>query len=392
MSNYVDKFFVEVCCIIEYYMVYYYRNEKYGNNILKNSNKVPRKGGYTVMDFTVNIIEVIENLENEWMNSSSYKNNPTAFTKKKIDEHNIMMCCPYHNENKPSFGITTSYPYMFNCFSCGESGKLVSLVSYVYGISYLAAYKKILTQYSEYDLSLFNNAEIEEDAEEVTEEEIFNYRRKKHSYIENRGISDHTIQKYEIGYDEDNYAITFPVRDLYNNPSFIIRRSVTSKYYNIPKGSPKKETLYGLNYLYGKTDTVYIAEGPIDVLSCYEAGLPAIGLMGRTLSKTQLKLLQLAGINRVILFLDNDKWGILGNLDAYKLLSTTPIKVEVAQYPMRWGVDKVDGIEYKDPNDLLRKELIKDIKIVSFLEFYYSLLQSKYSREVLSNGNNSERA
>lgn len=342
------------------------------------------------MEYIVDILGVIKDLENEWEGSSKFKINPTAFKKKNPDDYNIMMCCPYHNENKPSFGITTSYPYMFNCFSCGESGELVLLISYVYDISYLAAYKKILTQYSEYDLSLFNNVE-EEDIEEVTEEEIFNYRRKRHSYIEHRGISDHTIQKYEVGYDEKNYAITFPVRDLYNNPSFIIRRSVNSKFYNIPKGSPKKETLYGLNYLYNKTDTVYIAEGPIDVLSCYQAGLPSIGLMGRNLSKTQLKLLQLAGIKEIILFLDNDKWGVLGNLDIYKLLSKTPIKVKVVQYPIRWGIDTLDKIKYKDPNDLLRGGAMDKIKIISFLEFYYSLLQSKFSRGVFINGKGSKR-
>lgn len=332
--------------------------------------------------FIVNIEEVLDDLENVWRGRSDFKSNPTAFTRKKIDEHNIMMCCPYHNETRPSFGITTSYPYMFNCFSCGTSGELVSLVSHIYGISYLAAYKKLLTQYSTIDFDLFNDIE-DEDNIYVTEEEIFNYRKKRHSYMQTRGISNFTLQKYEVGYDEEEYAITFPVRDLYGNPLFIIRRSVNSKFYNIPKGAPKKETLYGLNYLYGKTDEVFIVEGAIDVLSCYEAKLPAIGLMGRTISKTQLDILQKAGIKKVTLFLDNDKWGVLGNLAAYKLIATTPIKINIVQYPVvQWGVDAIEGIKYKDPNDLLCSRKMEDIKIIPFLEFYYGLLCSKKLRGV----------
>ena len=234
---------------------------------------------------------------------------------------------------------------------------------------------------------MFNNIKNDKEGVDVTEEEIFNYRKKKHSYMEYRGISDYTLQKYEIGYDEKNYAITFPVRDIYGKPSFIIRRSVANKFYSIPKDANKKEVLYGLNYLYGKAKKVYIVEGMMDVLSAYEAKLPAVGIIGRTLLKKQLKLLQTAGIEKVVLFLDNDKSGVIGNLDAYKFISTTPIKISVVQYPKeRWGIDTLGKVKYKDPNDLLRGGVMNKIKEISFLEFYYNLLNSRYSKEVFNNG------
>lgn len=333
--------------------------------------------------YFVNIEEVLEDLEDEWVKNSNYRYNPTAFTKKKVNSFNINMCCPYHNETKPSFGISTEYPYLFNCFSCGASGELITLIADVYEIDYLKAYRKVIRDYS---TITFNVSEEEQEEGGVTEEEIFNYRKKKHSYIETRGISDYTLQKYEVGYDEENYSITFPVRDLYGKPLFIIKRNVSNKFYHIPKGAPKKDSLYGLNYLYGKVNEVFIVEGTIDVLSCYEARLPAVGLMGRTLSRNQLKLLQLAGISKVILFLDNDRWGVKGNLDAYRLISKTPIRVEVVEYPEQWGIDAVDGIKYKDPNDLLRGDRLKDIKIMSYINYYYKLIQSKYYRGVHHDG------
>ena len=342
------------------------------------------KGG-DMQTYYVNIEEVLEDLRDKWRESSYFRYNPTAFTRKKANTENINMCCPFHHETKPSFGVSTTYPYLFNCFSCGVKGNLINLVSHVYEISYLKAYSKILRDYSATVVPSFNQ-EIEEDWDGVTEEEIYNYRKKRHSYIENRGLSDYTLQKYEVGYDEKDYSITFPVRDLEGNPVFTLKRNVSSKFYHIPKNAPKHKVLYGLNYLYGKVDEVFIVEGAIDVLSCYEAKLPAVAVLGRTLSKHQLKLLQKAGINKVILFLDNDKWGVKGNLDAYSLISKTGIKVEVVKYPIQWGIDTVDDVKFKDPNDLLLGNKLDCIEIVTYLEYYFNLLQSKFSKGVFFNG------
>jgi len=335
-------------------------------------------------NYIVNIEEVLDDLQNEWVKSSNFKYNTTAFTKRKVSFSNINMCCPYHNEVKPSFGISTNYPYMFNCFSCGKTGELIALIADIYEINRLSAYRKIISKYSTIDLKIIPDIETNDEEEKgVTEEEIFKYRTKKHSYMELRGISDHTLQKYEIGYNEKNYSITFPVRDLCGNPMFIVERNVSSKFYHIPQNAPKKNILYGLNYLYGKTDEVFIVEGAMDVLSCYQAGLPAIGLLGRSLSKNQLKLLQMAGIKKVILFLDNDRWGVEGNLDIYKLISKTPIKVEAVEYPIQWGINTMKKTEFKDPNDLLRKDRLKEIKVVPYLTYYYNLLKSKNHKGVV---------
>ncbi len=329
--------------------------------------------------YYVDIEEVLDDLQSEWVKSPQYKYNPTAFTKRKIGYSNINMCCPYHKETKPSFGISTEYPYLFNCFSCGASGELITLIADIFQINYLKAYAKIINNYATANLS-FSAPENNSQEGGVTEEEIFNYRKKKHSYIETRGISDYTLQKYEIGYDEKNHSIVFPVRDLHGNPLFVIRRDVNTKFYQIPKGAPKHKTLYGLNYLYGKVKEVFIVEGAIDVLSCYEAKLPAVGLMGRTLSKNQLKLLQLAGITKVMLFLDNDEWGVKGNLDAYKIISKTPIRVDVVKYPIQWGIDTVDKTMFKDPNDLLLGGKLNDITMVPYMNYYYDLISSKFYR------------
>src|SRR5690554_7618859 len=48
-------------------------------------------------------------LRDKWRESSYFRYNPTAFTGKKANTGNINMCCPFHHETKPSFGVSTTY-------------------------------------------------------------------------------------------------------------------------------------------------------------------------------------------------------------------------------------------------------------------------------------------
>lgn len=318
-------------------------------------------------EYQVDIEFTLNSLKNRWRGNG----NPTAFTKLKDTGSDLMMCCPFHNETKPSFGISKEYPYQYNCFSCGSGGELVGLIQHVYECNYLEALRILKRDFATYTLDLGNI--FEEDEEEFhLVEDISRYTGKKHSYIRDRGISDFTLLKYEIGYDEETSSITFPVRDLDSELLFVVRRAVYNKYYNIPSNAPKGSVLYGLNYLKGKTSSCFIVEGMVDVLSCYEAKLPSVGLGGRMLSELQVKQLIKAGIKEVILFLDNDKWGVLGTVEAYKVLSKYPLVVKVVSYPERWGIDSKD-CEYKDPNDLLRVGKLESLKIISYIDFYIDI-------------------
>lgn len=310
------------------------------------------------------------------------KENPTAFSRLKDTGSNLMMCCPFHNESKPSFGIKMEYPYKYNCFSCGSSGTLITLIQHVYECNYYEAMGVLIREFANLQIDLDIDSLFEEDAEIVegiTEADIDRYKGKKHSYITNRGISDYTLYKYEVGYDPDTFSITFPVRDVDGTPLYIVRRSIGSKFYNIPENAPKGVTLYGLNYIRGRTTYCYLVEGMVDVLSCFEAKLPSVGLGGRSLNDTQARLLLNAGIKDIILFLDNDKWGVLGNIQAYKVLEKYPFNIKVATYPERWGIDGIE-CKHKDPNDLLRAGLLENVKVISYIDFYADVLLSKCLR------------
>ena len=48
--------------------------------------------------------------------------------KAKIKENELTCCCPFHDEDDPSFGIDL-HKGVYHCFTCGEKGNMVQFVS-----------------------------------------------------------------------------------------------------------------------------------------------------------------------------------------------------------------------------------------------------------------------
>lgn len=321
------------------------------------------------------IDEVLDDLHSIWVRSKGYKYNDTAFTKRKYSGSNIMVCCPHHYEINPSFGISTEFPYYWSCFGCGAKGNLEQLFAHVLQVDELKAMRYVLKNYAAVSVTdrkpinldkIFNDKLVSYNP--VPEEAILEYRKKRHSYLYNRGFCDRTLDKYEVGYDSQKNALTFPVRDSNGFPRFIKRRFVDRKIFLNKSNVPKKDIIYGLHYIIKsgrQIEEIYLNESEIDTMSCYEGLLPAGATLGRILFKEQVKELLKYGIKRVNLFYDNDEWGLKGMINAYKLLKETPIKVGIVVYP--------EG-EEKDANDLLVNNRLDRISVVNPLDFLSNLL------------------
>ena len=48
--------------------------------------------------------------------------------------------CPFHNDNNPSFSVH-SEKQIYKCFSCGESGNVITFVEKINGITFVEALK-----------------------------------------------------------------------------------------------------------------------------------------------------------------------------------------------------------------------------------------------------------
>ncbi|MGA4519295.1 toprim domain-containing protein, partial [Solibacillus silvestris] len=292
-------------------------------------------------------------------------------------------CCPYHDETHPSGGITKEYPYVYNCFGCGSTANITQLVAYALGYkSLLVAEHYITRNYLTISVKDRKPLDIESLLDDrgqsrkvsIHEDDVTKFLQKRHSYMYRRGFCDKTLDKYEIGYDEQQDAITFPVRTSKGDVRFIKRRFVQQKGFMNQSGIDKKDIVYGLYYIkqaQKPIHTIFLNESETDTMACYESGMAAGAILGRILFKQQVKELLKSGIKTVNLFFDNDRHGVECTIKSYFLLTElTPIKVNVVIYPEgHYAIDCTGETVYKDANDLLKANRMQDIQVIPVEQF-----------------------
>jgi len=326
----------------------------------------------------LDIEEILLDLKSYWLDNEEYKYNPNAFENIKVQEDNIMCCCPFHMERRPSFGILKMYPYTSHCFQCDQGWSLPQLVQHVCGFPTIVhAERFLLKNYANtskrptIDIeSLFSKGSDKKVPH--LEQELLKYRDKRHPYLYSRGFSERTLTKYEIGYDEYSRTMVIPVRTSRGQIRFFKRRSVESKQFLNEAGVYKKDILYGLYYLLQAKESVpeiFITESETDTISLYQGKMPSVALMGRIMFKEQVKELLRAGVKKVNLFFDNDLSGLQCAYTTYKMLNQYPIRIGLVEYPsIKFGKDTwdKDEVDHKDANDLLLAGKLNEIEIVPF--------------------------
>lgn len=307
--------------------------------------------------FPVDLITIIQELR------SQLTTNHIHLLNKVFDSgDDIMVCCPYHKEGqerRPSAGIRKS-DGLFHCLACGETHSLPEVISYCFGYNDhfgREGYKWLCKNFATVEVQnreaikidlarnhisdkssiLANNNSSE--FTRVTEEELEQYRY-THPYMYKRGLTDDIIDMFDIGYDRNTNAITFPVRSVSGNCLFVARRSVSSKRFDIPKGVEKP--LYGLYEIF-RSDVidgsllhrlpctpkeVYVCEGLFDCLRLWCNGKFAVAGFGCLFNAVQIKQLQLLPTRKLILATDNDKAGLEAN-DRLRRLIKNKIITEV---------------------------------------------------------------
>ena len=317
--------------------------------------------------------------------------------KMKIGPTHIQVTCPYHSdgmERKPSAGIRKE-DGIFHCFACGEVHSLPEVISHcfekddggVYGMQWLLKNFSVAAKGDNrnvrFDFSRSGidfNSNIGRDGVSsvsrggrvddrlsvlyVSEEELEKYRY-VHPYMYERGLTDEVIELFDIGYDRDMQAITFPVRDIHGNCLFVARRSIKTKFFNYPEGVEKP--LYGLYELNRKyppflTDVcgqkprshpteVIVTESMFDALSFWTIGKDAVALNGLG-NELQFKQLRELSCRTIILATDMDETGLRARERIRMNMQNTKI---IGEYFFPTGC--------KDANDCT-KEQLKNLQIV----------------------------
>ena len=358
--------------------------------------------------------ESIENLKNHL----DVVDVVSQFIELKKTGANFKACCPFHGETTPSFVVSPA-KQIYHCFGCGVGGDSIKFVMEYEKLSYPETIEKLASMYN-FNLDYENTTEIKQDTkilEEVNKyyQKLFVNNENVKEYIHKRGISEFSIEKFEIGYapasiDTINFLksnhynltdaidlgiidtgtnglysrfierITFPIYSISAKLVGFGGRTISghnAKYVNSPQTKlfNKSRLLYGYHlskeHIY-KKNQIIVCEGYLDVIMLHQAGFnTAVATLGTALTADHLPLLR-RGEPKVILAYDGDKAGLAAAFKASVMLSQSEFEGGVIIFD--------DGM---DPADMVNNGKIEDLNEIfsnpiSFTPFAIDYIISKY--------------
>ncbi len=349
---------------------------------------------------------------------------------------NFKACCPFHNEQTPSFIISPSRQ-TYHCFGCNRGGDLISFVEEIEGLDFSGALK-ILAERAGVEL-------VREKAhsKESRDEREMTYRTLDLAtkfyeavlprfpdvvaYLKGRGLTDETIKNFRVGFAPDEWRslgdflakkgvseiamekaglivrspkgfydrfrgrVMFPIADssgrvvafsgrvLGTGTGKTLGASADSKYVN----SPETEVFHKSRILFGffeakntmrHEDCAVIVEGQMDLIMSHQAGVTnAVATSGTALTSEHLAMIKRFTKNIVLAF-DADNAGLTAAQRAVGLALSQDMTVRIAKLPR--GTDPAD-LALKDP--VAWKESVKNATQV--IDFYLDLLPEEYPNQ-----------
>lgn len=308
---------------------------------------------------------------------------------------NYVGLSPFANEKTPSFTVSPAKG-IFKDFSTGKGGSAVTFLMELEKFSYPEALKWLAKKYGIEVEELQDKPEnIEADNRRESLMVVSNYAARFFqeamwetpegksiglSYFRERGFTNETIKKFELGYSPDQWeAFTSEAIKNAYQPDFLIESGLSVKRdngtlydryrgrvmfpihgftgrviafggrtlktdKNVPKyvNSPESEIYHKSNVLYGlyfakksirDEDNCYLVEGYADVLSVHQAGIEnVVASSGTSLTVEQIRLIGRFTKNITILY-DGDAAGIKASLRGLDLILEEGLNVKVVSFP-----------------------------------------------------------
>jgi DNA primase len=263
--------------------------------------------------------------------------------------------------NTPSFEVDFTKGLYF-CFNpaCGARGTLLDLVKETThrndfeAIRFIQSHKTNSTDLlSELEEMLEDKPDFVEFSSDVVEKlckELW-YSPKALEYFYSRGIMDHTIQEFSLGYSVNQNMVTVPLRSPDGMLVGLIGRSIESKQFKNSANLPRNKTLFNINRAKKHGGKIIVCESSFDAILISQAGFPnVVATLGAHLSKEQVQLLNRYA-STIIIMTDNDEAGRkLGDNIATQLKNKNVL----------WGLYDYDTIYphgAKDAGDMSAEEI-----------------------------------
>ena len=307
---------------------------------------------------------------------------------------NYRALSPFTNEKSPSFYVSPSKD-IFKCFSSGKGGDAIAFVMEVEGINYIEALKYLAGKYGieiqeEEQTDEQIDAQNERDslfialkfAGEFYQDILWNNSEGKSiglSYFKERGFSEATIKKFDLGYSLDAWdglmkpalekgysedilekaglilktenktydrfrgRVMFPIHNVGGKVIAFGARTLRKdkkqpKYINSPETGVyhKSDIVYGIHQArqaIRNEDLCYLVEGYTDVISMHQSGVQnVVSSSGTSLTKEQIHLIGRYTKNITVLY-DGDAAGIKASFRGIDLILEHDLDVHAVVFP-----------------------------------------------------------
>lgn len=276
------------------------------------------------------------------MNIDAFIKNHLTVIGRAGDE--VQAMCLFHDDGSKASMYVNTEKMLFFCHGCGAKGNVKKLQQML-GTGLIT--KTMDLQTVRERLRAIQHVQREE-VRIYPEAWLAQFANPTDYWTSTRGLSEETVERFDLGYDPFTDAAIIPLRDSHGRIIGVIRRHMGDYQprYLYPQGFRMSRFLYG-SWLVraGKEKTVAICEGSVDAMALWDAGIPAVALLGSRLSDQQERLLHEVGVTSVVLFTDNDRAGREAIAQVKDALQG--MQVRVVLYPRR---------DAKDPADLTREE------------------------------------
>jgi DNA primase len=265
---------------------------------------------------------------------------PHNFTDDGSSEFSPLVRCPNpnHDTQKRHFQVNLKQATV-HCFAgCGISGSYESAIALIQGSTQREARKTILR----HSRVATGAPKVKKKGSVKSPVIDLDYEKRipafAMEYLEKRGISAASRERWELGWDAETQRIVIPAKDHRGRPRFLIRRAVKPRVeprYLYPEGSERNKLLFGAcNIDLGtvKSRGILLVEGSIDCIIQDQHGLLPVGaILGSKLSEIQAQIIANMRPKAVYTMFDADAAGVAATISVRLRLRTVPIKV--CRYP-----------------------------------------------------------
>ncbi|HBK71051.1 MAG TPA: DNA primase [Flavobacteriaceae bacterium] len=365
------------------------------------------------------------------------------FVQLKKAGSNFKGLSPFVNEKSPSF-MVSPVKQIWKDFSSGKGGNAISFLmehehyTYPEAIRYLAKkYNIEIEETEQSDEQKIQASEresmylVSEYARNYFHDILLNNQKGKAiglSYFKERGFTDETIKKFELGYALDQWSaftdaalknkyqleflektgltivkearadgqgkqfdrfkgrVLFPIHSMSGRVLGFGGRILTSdkkaaKYLNSPESEiyHKSKVLYGIYHAkqsIAKKDNCYLVEGYTDVISFSQTGIEnVVASSGTALTSDQIRLVNRLTPNITVLF-DGDAAGLRASIRGIDLILEQGMNVKVVAFP-----------EGEDPDSFAKKNSLESLQAYlddnaqDFIRFKVSVLMDEVDND-----------